>query len=104
MNDFSTELNRWMTTRCTGVRALARRSGYSHGYISQLRNGERLPSSDAARDLDDTLEAEGAIVQAAAKAASRTARKKSSPGLSDDLHGPVAPELVGYFKEQLPGH
>lgn len=93
-----------MDARGTGVRALARRSGYSHGYVSQLRNGARLPSPDAAKDLDDALEADGAIRQAARKAAVAAGREKG-PVMRDEMQdGPVAPELVEYFREQLPGH
>lgn len=61
MSDFSSELTRWMQTRNVGVRELHRRSGYSAGYISQLRQGQRMPSPAAARDLDDALGAEGTL-------------------------------------------
>jgi len=77
MSDFGAELARWMLTRGMGVRELHRRSGYSAGYISQLRQGQRVPSPEAARDLDDTLSAAGALAAAAStpKAASATGRR-----------------------------
>jgi transcriptional regulator with XRE-family HTH domain len=61
MSDFGTELARLMQARGIGVRELHRRSGYSAAYISQLRHGRRLPSPEAARDLDDALSADGAL-------------------------------------------
>jgi tetratricopeptide (TPR) repeat protein len=61
MGDFGAELARWMLARGLGVRELHRRSGYSAGYITQLRQGRRNPSPDAARDLDDALGAGGAL-------------------------------------------
>src|SRR6185437_2606030 len=62
MSGFGAELGRWMQARGVGVRELHRRSGYSAGYITQLRQGRRNPSPDAARDLDDALSAGGALV------------------------------------------
>jgi transcriptional regulator with XRE-family HTH domain len=62
MSGFGAELGRWMQARGVGVRELHRRSGYSAGYITQLRQGRRNPSPDAARDLDDALGAGGALV------------------------------------------
>jgi len=61
MSDFGAELARWMAARGVGVRELHRRSGYSAGYITQLRQGRRFPSPDVARDLDDALGAGGAL-------------------------------------------
>jgi tetratricopeptide (TPR) repeat protein/transcriptional regulator with XRE-family HTH domain len=65
MSDFGTELNRLMQARGVGVRELGRRSGYSTGHISQLRRGLRNPSAETARDLDDALGADGALIAAA---------------------------------------
>jgi Helix-turn-helix domain len=61
MSGFGAELERWMRARGTGVRELHRRSGYSAGYITQLRQGRRNPSPEAARDLDDALGAGGTL-------------------------------------------
>jgi len=63
MSDFGAELARWRLARGMGVRELHRRSGYSAGYITQLRQGRRTPSKEAARDLDDTLGAGGALAE-----------------------------------------
>lgn len=65
MSEFSNELDRWMRERCIGVRGLHRRSGYSAGYISELRRGNRYPSPEAAKDLDDALEAGGKLAEMA---------------------------------------
>jgi transcriptional regulator with XRE-family HTH domain len=60
---FGGQLAFWMQSRGVGVRQLSRRSGYSAGYITQLRQGLRRPSADAARDLDDALEAGGTLTE-----------------------------------------
>ena len=74
MGEFGGELTRWMQARDTGVRELARRSGYTASYISQLRAGKRMPSPEAAADLDDALSAGGAL------ASSAPARGAGPPG------------------------
>lgn len=62
MTRFGDELVRWMTARDTGVRKLAARTGYSPGYISELRSGKKPhPSPEVAQDLDYALEAEGEL-------------------------------------------
>lgn len=61
MSDFGDELAAWMTARRIGVRELARRSGYTASFISQLRQGIRQPSPNTGRDLDDTLGAGGKL-------------------------------------------
>jgi transcriptional regulator with XRE-family HTH domain len=63
MSDFGAELARWMQARGLGVRELHRRSGYSAGYVTQLRQGRRTPSLVAACDLDDALGAGGALAE-----------------------------------------
>jgi len=80
MNEFGTEMARWMTLRRMGVRELARRSGYSYGYVSQLRGGARLPSPDAAQDFDDTLDAGGALRQVVDAAAATRGDQAPSGG------------------------
>jgi hypothetical protein len=62
MSDFGEELTRRMQARETGVRELARRTGYSHGHICDLRSGRKHPSPEAAQDLDDALDAGGALM------------------------------------------
>ena len=65
MSDFGFELGRWMRERGIGVRELHRRSGYSAAYITQLRQGQRNPKADTARDLDDALSAGGVLAATA---------------------------------------
>jgi transcriptional regulator with XRE-family HTH domain len=64
MSAFSTELARLMGASGTGVRELARRSGYSAGYISRLRNGHQAPAEDTAALLDELLGAAGSLITA----------------------------------------
>ena len=78
MSDFGTELTRWMEERGVGVRELHRRSGYSAGYISQLRQRRRAPSPEAARDFDDALGADGALAACLPKA--RQANREDDAG------------------------
>jgi hypothetical protein len=66
MDTFDSALARWMTTRETGVRELAKRSGYSPSYISELRSGVKHPSGLVAADLDTALDAQGELISAAA--------------------------------------
>jgi transcriptional regulator with XRE-family HTH domain len=68
MDEFGAELASWMDRRGIGVRELARRAGYSYGFMSQLRGGSRLPSPETAQDLDDALNAGGSLARAAAAA------------------------------------
>jgi transcriptional regulator with XRE-family HTH domain len=65
MSAFSDELARLMAASGTGVRALARMSGYSAGYLSRLRNGLQSPPGDTAARLDELLDADGALIAAA---------------------------------------
>lgn len=78
MSGFGAELGRWMQARGVGVRELHRRSGYSAGYITQLRQGRRNPSPDAAHDLDDALSAGGALA-ASASLRDRRSRVRRTP-------------------------
>jgi transcriptional regulator with XRE-family HTH domain len=66
-----------MQERGVGVRELHRRSGYSAGYITQLRQGRRNPSPEAARDLDDALSADGELAASAAQCDSRSPARHS---------------------------
>ena len=76
MTGFGTELARLMGERAIGVRALAKDSGYSKTYISQLRLGQRDPSPVVARDLDDALEAKGRL---AALAPEKSPAQRAKP-------------------------
>jgi len=96
MGEFGGELTRWMQARGTGVRELARRSGYTASYISQLRAGKRMPSRDAAADLDDALGAGGALA-AAAPAPARDAGRAVT-------HRDGADARIAAVLAALPGH
>src|SRR5712691_10161343 len=67
MSTFGEALARLMTARQIGVRALAARSHYSPGYISNLRSGRKQPSPECGAELDRIL---GAVGELAALAAS----------------------------------
>src|ERR1700676_3070940 len=84
MSDFGAELERWMRARGVGVRELHRRSGYSAGYITQLRQGRRNPSPETASDLDDALRADGALAATApSRAGATTVERQALTGLSN---------------------
>src|ERR1700761_1834533 len=93
MNGFGAELKRWMQARGIGVRELHRRSGYSAGYITQLRQGRRNPSMEAARDLDDALNAGGALI-ARARARDGVASVQR-PGFNGVVGPPVFEDVQG---------
>jgi hypothetical protein len=94
MSAFSDELARLMTASGIGVRALARMSGYSAGYLSRLRNGLQAPPGDTATRLDELLGADGALIAAARQHASKpprpdmTAAWRAAP--------PAPPEPAGF--------
>src|SRR5260370_20172772 len=96
MGEFGHELQRWMQARGTGVRELAGGSGYPASYISQLRAGKRMPSRDAAADLEDALGAGGALAAAAAAPARDTGRAMTR---RDGADARIAAVLAA-----LPGH
>jgi hypothetical protein len=54
-----------MTVRGVGVRELARQVPCNPGHISQLRNGQKRPSAQTARRLDEVLCADGRLAAAA---------------------------------------
>jgi transcriptional regulator with XRE-family HTH domain len=66
MTQFDAELARWMRVRDISMRELERRSGYSVAHISYLASGQRNPSPDVARDLDQALDAGGSLAAARA--------------------------------------
>ena len=94
MSAFSDEMARLMTASGIGVRALARMSGYSAGYLSRLRNGLQAPPDDTAARLDELLGADGALIAAARQHASKpprpdmTAAWRAAP--------PAPPEPAGF--------
>jgi transcriptional regulator with XRE-family HTH domain len=83
MSEFGRALKAYMQQQHIAVRELARRSGYSAGYVSELRRGLKHPSPEAARDIDDALAVGGklaALVPAVAAIAAPS-------GLVHALHG-----------------
>jgi tetratricopeptide (TPR) repeat protein len=94
MSTFSDELARMMAASGTGVRALARMSGYSAGYVSRLRNGLQAPPGDTAARLDEMLGGDGALIAAARQHDSKpprpdmTAAWRTAP--------PAPPEPAGF--------
>ena len=100
MGEFGSELARWMRARETGVRELARRSGYTPSYISQLRAGKRMPSADAAADLDDALGAAGALAAAAPAPAREMSRAVMR---ADSAAGQIAAILAALPGPGQPG-
>jgi hypothetical protein len=97
MSDFTEVVRRLMDERRTGTRALARAVGHDPGYVSRVINGRKPAGPDIARRLDAALQAGGAVIASATAA-------DSAPRARTGMEGPVAPELVDYFRSQLAGH
>ena len=103
MADFTAEIRRLMTERGMSLRGLARAAGYDPSYLSKILSGRKPASPYVARCLDEALGAGGAIERIASQPPDPQAGRRS-PALAEAHPGPVAPELVGYFRGQLPGH
>jgi hypothetical protein len=88
-----------------GQRLHAARAGrelnYDPSYLSKVLNGKKPCTPFVAARLDDILGAGGRIVDAAAPPPGPDGRPL---GMARSLPGPVAPELVNYFRDQLAGH
>jgi transcriptional regulator with XRE-family HTH domain len=93
MTDFAEVVGRYMTQRGMSLRALAKAAPYDQGTLSKILNGKRPATPYVARLLDNALGADGEITAAA--------RSRPDPA---PVQAPVAPELVGYFRQQLAGH
>lgn len=83
-DDFGAELMRLMAACHVGVRELARRAHYTAGYISNLCNGQKWPSLEAAEIFDRTLEAAGRLIDLA-KAHSEMQPASRTPTVADTL-------------------
>ncbi len=83
------------------LRGLARELNYDPSYLSKVLNGRKPCTPSIAARLDGILGAGGEIVDAAAPPPGPDGRPLGSAG---SLNGPVAPELVDYFRDQLAGH
>jgi transcriptional regulator with XRE-family HTH domain len=66
MTDFAEELRRLRTERGWSLAQLAQRVPCNGAYLGQLEHGERRPSAQLARRVDDALGAGGALLDAAA--------------------------------------
>jgi transcriptional regulator with XRE-family HTH domain len=73
VNDFGDELQRLMAARGVGVRELGRQVPCNAGHISQLRHGQKRPSPQTARRLDEVLDADGALFALAVRSSPRRA-------------------------------
>lgn len=91
---FPLVVERLMRERGTGTRKLARQLNHDPSYLSRVLRGLSPCGPKMARQIDDALQAGGLVTEAAA----RIPQKPRNDG------GPVAPELVGYFRGQLAGH
>jgi tetratricopeptide (TPR) repeat protein len=78
-----------MEARGLGVRELARRVPCNAGYVTQLRNGQKRPSEQTARRLDDVLDAAGRLTGIARQMAVRPV-----PGRGDAPYAPFAAGLA----------
>jgi transcriptional regulator with XRE-family HTH domain len=101
MDSFARRLDALMTERGLGVRAVADRVPCDPSVVSRLRRGLARPSPRMARGLDLALGAGGELIALASQA---PASSSSAPMAEDLRVGQVAPELVDYFRGQLPGH
>ena len=88
-----------MTERGFSLRGLASEAGYDPSYLSKVVNGKKPCSPFIARRLDDILGAAGEITEAASRLG---AGQDAEASVMDE--GPVAPELVSYFRDSLAGH
>ncbi len=105
MADFTAEVRRFMTERGMSLRGLARAAGYDPSYLSKVLSGRKPASPYVARCLDGALGAGGALELAASQQADpRRSGDMQSSAPGEVYQGPVAPELVDYFRGQLPGH
>jgi len=94
MSDFPEVAERLRKERGYSLRALARAVPCDPSYLSKVLNGRKAPSAKLASRLDDLLQSGGELTDARAPS---TAQER-------DLGGFVAPELIGYFRDQLSGH
>src|SRR6266567_2064936 len=88
MGEFTDELQRLMSEHGIGVRELARQVPCNPGHISQLRNGQKRPSAQIAKRLDEVLGAGGRL---AALVPGHSSRRSPSRGVSP---GDVADDAV----------
>lgn len=93
MADVHAVVQRHMRQRGMSLRALARAVHHDPSYLSRALRGLKPLGPALARDIDQALGAGGEVTAAAAQ------RNPRAP-----VEVPVAPELAGYFRQQLAGH
>ncbi len=103
MSDFGGELVRLMAERNVGVRELARALYVDPSHISNIRHGKGRPSAKLAAAIDGYLHAGGLLVSLR-DGGGPAGSAAPSPGGPAFAGAAAAPELVGYFREQLAGH
>jgi transcriptional regulator with XRE-family HTH domain len=86
MSGFGEKMARLMAARQTGVRELAKITGYTPSYISQLRDGKKTnPSPDVAHDIDEALGAGGTLAALAGQDQPRPSRIAGLTGTAIEL-------------------
>jgi transcriptional regulator with XRE-family HTH domain len=103
MSEFGDEVRRLMTDQGLSVRELARRSHWDSSHLSKVLNGRKPVTPALVAAIGDAL---GAREELTALAADAIPAAPSANGVRVTAahQGPVAPELVDYFRGQLPGH
>lgn len=94
MADLHAVVQRHMQARDMSLRGLAKAVHHDPSYLSKVLRGLKQCGPKLARDIDDALAAGGEIISAAARS-----RPDPAP-----VEGPVAPEVIDYFRSQLAGH
>ncbi len=92
MADLYAVVERHRKARGMSLRALARAVHHDPSYVSRALRGIKPLGPALARDIDNALAAGGEVIAAA---------QRPVPPVQEM---PVAPELAGYFRQQLAGH
>jgi hypothetical protein len=104
MSEFSERLCVLMEAREVGVRELARQVPCNPGYLSNLRNGKKLPSRPIAVRLDEVLEADGSLVAFAVGSRDSTGDVMALDEVTrlrlHELPGTQLEALAGHFDDQ----
>ena len=105
---FGEKLRALMAERGMSLRKLAPAVPCDVGHLSRISRNLRTPSLPLAKRLDELLDAGGELtamlrVPAVLDGGGEAVRVVTDTSVISH-HGPVAPELVEYFRKQLPGH
>lgn len=101
---FGERVRALMRERGMSLRRLAKQVNYDSGYLSKVLNGHKLPTLPMAELLEAALDADGELLALVEPRRRPTLATSAEMPSYPPHHGPVAPELVMYFLEQLPGH